>query len=273
MLRHAFLCRVRGATLGAALFVLVAAATAAAAAPDDVTHAGASPPPGTTVSAGTAPTAYEPCHMPYTPFTRAIESPCFSVAATLPGGVAVRVYDAAVDNGATLVSANVSAAEQPWQNGLEIAANYMFDYFTGMGNAKGANLTAYLTAPLMFRPARGTSPASPPWFVDMVLQPSAWGPKSRPPGPARGFVQLEQPWARLQVAVLHRSFKGPPGEAQFEACDAALRGVVADPSSGYAVDTASPHTPTYAFYFPRDDEPPFPPGPYDIECWVAVVAA
>jgi hypothetical protein len=228
---------------------------------------------GAAPAGAVAEAAYQPCHMPYTPFTKAVESPCFLVAAKLSGGVTVRVYDAAHDNGATLVSANVSAAEQPWSNGLEVAANYMFDYFTGQGNAAGANLTAYLTAPLMFRPARGKTPESAPWFAEMVLAPSAWGPSSQPPRAANGFVVLQQPWAPLQVAVLHRTFKGPPGEAQFLECDAALRAVVSAPGSGYAVDEGSAHTPTFAFYFPRDDMPPIPSGPFDIECWVAVVAA
>jgi hypothetical protein len=210
--------------------------------------------------------------MPYSPFTREIESPCFSVAAQLPQGVVVRVYSAAVDHAATLVSANVSAALQPWQDGLEVTANHMFDYFTGNGNAGGDDLTAYLTAPLMFRPARGTTPDAAPWFVDMVLQPSKWGPKSHPPAPARGFVQL-LPFGTLRVAVEHRSLKSPPAQADFEACDASLRSVVAQPASGFTVDTSSPHTPTFAFYFPRDDMPPVPAGPFDIECWVAVAPA
>jgi hypothetical protein len=169
------------------------------------------------------------------------------------------------------VSANVSAALQPWQNGLEISSAYMFDYFTGKGNSEGADLTAYLTAPLMFRPARGTTSDDAPWYADMVLQPSAFGPKSQPPAPANGFAQL-LPFGTLRVAVEHRTLKTPPAQADFEACDASLRSVVADDAS-YTVDATSAHTPTFAFYFPRDDMPPAPAGPFDIECWVAVVPA
>jgi hypothetical protein len=217
--------------------------------------------------------AYKPCHMPYSPFTKSIESPCFSLAATLPKGVTVRNYDGADDNGATLVSANITAELQPWENGLEVAANYMFDYFTGQGNNKGANLTAYLTAPLMFRPAGCATANCTPYYVDMVLSPSAWGAKSHPPLPANGFVVLERPWAALQVAVLHRAIKTPPQLSDFQACDAALRAVVSEPTSGYSVDAESPHTPTFSFYFPRDDIPPISSGPFDIECWVVVTAA
>lgn len=215
--------------------------------------------------------AFKPCHMPYTPFTKSIESPCFAaVGSPLPQGVTVRNYGAAVDNGATVVSSNVSADLQPWQDGLEITVNHMFDYFTG-ANAENATLTAYLTAPLMFRPARGTTSSGQPWFAEMVLQPSAWPAKSTPPSPTRGFVELEV-FGPLQVAVLHRSFKVPPVEGDFEACDAELRKVVAA-SGQWTVDAEDPHTPTYAFYFPRDDMPPFPKGPFDIECWAVVVAA
>ena len=207
---------------------------------------------------------YEPCFMPYSAFTRATESPCFAKKGTLGSGVTVRSYSVATDNGATLVSASDSAALQPWANGLEITANHMFEYFEGPGNAAGVNLSAYVTAPLMFRPANDTRL----WYVDMVLQPSAWPAKSRPPRPARGFVMLT-PFGPLQVAVLHRVAKAPPTQADFEACDAALRAVVSS-SSSWTVNTLGPHTPTYAFYFPRDDGIVPTSGPYNIECWVEV---
>ncbi len=145
------------------------------------------------------PTAFKPCHMPYSAFTRDVESPCFDVKDTLSSGVIIRSYNAAKDNGATLVSSNESIALQPWANALEITANHMFDYFEGNGNAGGINLTGSLTAPLMFRPASVTRP----WFVDMVLKPSTWPAKSKPPKPARGLVVLV-PFSPLQVAVLHR---------------------------------------------------------------------
>ena len=179
----------------------------------------------------------------------------------------MRIYDAAVDNGATLVSSNVSAALQPWQDGLEVSVNHLFEYFTGNGNADDADLTAYLTAPLMFRPARSDQP----WYAEMVLKPSAWPANSTPPSPARGFVELSV-FGPLQVAVLHRSFQAPPSQSDFEACDAELRKVVAK-SGQWTVDAEDPRTPTFAFYFPRDDMPPTPKGPFDIECWVVVAAA
>ena len=207
---------------------------------------------------------YEPCFLPYSAFTRATESPCFAKEGALGSGVTVRSYAAATDNGATLVSCNESAALQPWADALEVTTNHMFDYFTGNGNAKGLNLTAYVTAPLMFRPASATRL----WYVDMVLQPSAWPAKSRPPQPARGFVELI-PFGPLQVAVLHRVFKTPPQQADFEACDAALRAVVSS-SPSWTVNALGPHTPTFAFFFPRDDGIAPTSGPYDVECWVEV---
>jgi hypothetical protein len=229
-----------------------------------VAVAAAAPPTATGSAAD--PAAYKPCHMPYTAFTRDIESPCFATKGSLGSGVTVRSYTAAADNGATLVSSNESSALQPWDNGLEITANHMFEYFEGPGNAGGVNLTASLTAPLMFRPASDTRS----WFVDMVLKPSAWPAKSHPPRPARGFVALV-PFGPLQVAVLHRAVKVPPAQADFEACDAALRTVVSS-SSSWTVDAARPHTPTFAFYFPRDDGLIPTSGPYDFECWVEVDA-
>jgi hypothetical protein len=193
--------------------------------------------------------------MPYTPFTNSVESPCFAtVGSPLSQGVSVRIYDAAVDNGATVVSSNVSAALQPWGNGLEVSANHLFEYFTGPGNAAGANLTAYLTAPLMFRPARGNTASGQPWFAEMVLQPSAWPAESNPPSPAKGFVELAA-FGPLQLAVLHRSLKAPPSESDFEACDAELRKVVAA-SGRWTVNAEDPHTPTFAFYFPGMTSPP-----------------
>ena len=212
------------------------------------------------------PTAFKPCHMPYSTFTKTIESPCFDVKDTLGSGVTIRSYSVATDNGATLVSSNESIALQPWANALEVTANHMFDYFEGNGNSGWINLTGSLTAPLMFRPASVTRP----WFVDMVLKPSAWPAKSKIPKPARGFVVLV-PFSPLQVAVLHRVVKNPPVQADFEACDAALRSVVSS-SSAWTVYTSGLHTPTYAFYFPRDDGIVPTVGPYDIECWVEVKA-
>ena len=208
--------------------------------------------------------AYKPCHMPYSAFTRAIESPCFASEGALGSGVTVRSYAPATDNVATLVSSNESAQLQPWDNALEIITNHLFDYFTGNGNAGGVNLTAFLTAPLMFRPATG----SRSWYSEMVLQPSAWPAKSHPPRPARGFVELV-PFGPLQVAVLHRAVKTPPVEADFETCDTALRTVVSA-SPLWTVNTLGPHTPTFAFYFPRDDGLIPTSGPYNIECWVEV---
>jgi len=217
---------------------------------------------------GACAAAFKPCHMPYTPFTKSVESPCFAtVSPPLSYGISVRIYDAAVDNGATLVSSNVSAALQPWQDGLEVSVNHLFEYFTGNGNADDADLTAYLTAPLMFRPARSDQP----WYAEMVLKPSAWPANSTPPSPARGFVELSV-FGPLQVAVLHRSFQAPPSQSDFEACDAELRKVVAK-SGQWTVDAEDRRTPTFAFYFPRDDMPPTPKGPFDIECWVVVAAA
>jgi hypothetical protein len=207
---------------------------------------------------------YKPCFMDYSPFTRATESPCFASKGALGSGVTVRSFAPATDNGATLVSANDSAALQPWANGLEVTANHMFEYFEGPGNAGGANLSAYLTAPLMLRPATDTRL----WYVDMVLQPSAWPAKSHPPRPTRGFVSLA-PFGPLTVAVLHRAVKAPPTQADFEACDAALRAVVSS-SASWAVNALGPHTPTFAFYFPRDDGLIPTTGPYNIECWVEV---
>ncbi len=137
---------------------------------------------------------------------------------------------------------------------------------------KMRNLTAYLTAPPMFRPARGTSRDDPPWYTDMVLQPSAWPGKSHPPRPANGFVQLEPFGGKgnLQVAVLHRALSTPPELSDFEACDVALRKVVSS-SSTYTVNATDPHTPTFSMYYLRDDMPPISPGPFDFECWVVVV--
>ena len=214
-------------------------------------------------AAAAAAAAFTPCHLPYTPFTRAVESPCFTSEGALGSGVNVRSYALAVDNGATLVSANETAKLQPWADALEVTSNHMFDYFEGNGNAGGINLTEYVTAPLMFRPAT----KSRLWFADMVLAPSAWPAKSKKPQPARGFVTLS-PFGPLTVAVLHRVSKTPPAQADFEACDATLRKVVSG-SSAWAVNAEGKHTPTFAFYFPRDDESPLP-GPYDIECWVEV---
>ena len=207
---------------------------------------------------------YEPCFMPYSAFTRATESPCFASKGALGSGVTVRSYAMATDDGATLVSSNVSAALQPWSEALEVTTNHMFDYFSGNGNAGGVNLTAYVTAPLMFRPASDTRP----WFADMVLQPSAWPAKSHPPRPARGFVVLT-PFGPLQVAVLHRVVETPPVQADFLACDVMLRTVVSS-SSSWAVNASGPRTPTFAFYFPRDDGIRPSSGPYNIECWVEV---
>jgi hypothetical protein len=183
---------------------------------------------------------------------------------TLGSGVTIRSYTSATDNGATLVSSNESVALQPWAEALEVTANHMFDYFEGNGNAGGINLTGSVTAPLMFRPASVTRL----WFVDMVLKPSKWPAKSKPPKPARGFVVLA-PFSPLEVAVLHRVVKTPPVQTDFEACDAALRSAVSS-SSSWTVDISGLHTPTFAFYFPRDDGIVPTSGPYDIECWVEV---
>ena len=61
----------------------------------------------------------------------------------------------------------------------------------------------------------------------------------------------------------------PPTLADFEACDAALRALVSS-SSSWTVNTLGLNTPTFAFYFPRDDGLIPTSGPYNIECWVEV---
>ena len=107
--------------------------------------------------------AFKPCHMPYTPCFATVSPPPFLMASACAS--TTRRWTMARRSSPP----KSSAALQPWQDGLEVSVNHLFEYFTGNGNADGADLTAYLTAPLMFRPARSNQP----WYAEMVLKPSA----------------------------------------------------------------------------------------------------
>jgi hypothetical protein len=210
---------------------------------------------------------YAPCRAPYaTPAARAFETPCFDSLAAL-GAVEVRRYPArtpAHARTARAVHANLTGAIINFSEAVTNGAGFLFCYFEGACSTAHTNLLESRTVPLLVRPPqRGAGDAN--WAIDMALSPSLW-PGAAPAGEdGIDIIALD-----ALVAARHCVASGPPVEADFTACLAALEADAPElKKAGFAIDAVGAWSPTYAFFEYQNQTA----GPFDIEVWVSVLAA
>jgi len=202
--------------------------------------------------------------------TYAFEEVCYDVLFNGTGGLELREYAAGAGSAATLVTYNASSAITTYQEALEMASFYVIEYFVGPGNALNTSLLSSRTVPLALRPPSALNPS---WRASMALAPSLWPAGSRPPAPAYG-VELAPLGGRggrqaVRLASMRAETNESPQPADFDVLCAALRAAVAAQLPRYAVDEASPFTPTHARYFGFE----FYGDKYEYECWVGVARA
>lgn len=222
--------------------------------------------------AGAAVAAYgdpaEPCYAQVdgsSPF----EEVCYSPLVELTNGFTLRDYSG--DNAlATLYHVHAPASLGSYDFALNETTRVLLDYFLGPGNAGGVAQFTLLTVPLLLRPPTVTDRR---WIASMALAPSQFPVGSVPVPVAKGspFNQtlelLGGTGANVVIAVQHAKTASLPGQKQFDALCATLEANLAALAIPiWAVDTTSPYTPMHARYYGRDF-----PGPYDFECWMAVV--
>ena len=144
---------------------------------------------------------------------------------------------------------------------------YVLEYFIGPGNALNKSLLSSRTVPLTLRPP---SAANPAWRGAMALAPSLWPAGKTPPQPAYGVELLPFGGKRpVLLAVQRASTSQSPQPSDFDALCAGLRAAVASQLPAYAVDEASPFTPTHARYFGFE----FYGEAFEYECWLGVEKA
>jgi len=195
--------------------------------------------------------------------TYKFEEVCYKQLFNGTDGFSLREYA----SGATLVSYDASDAITVYQEALMETSFYVIEYFIGPGNALNKSLLSSRTVPLALRPP---SAANPTWRGTMALAPSLWPAGKTPPKPAYGVELLPLGGKRpVLLAVQRASTSQSPQPSDFDALCAGLRAAVASQLPAYAVDDASPFTPTHARYFGFE----FFGQNYDYECWLGVKKA
>ena len=183
------------------------------------------------------------------------------------GGLSLREYAVGAGAAATLVSFNASDSITTYQEALELTSYYVIEYFVGNGNAQNKSLLSSRTVPLALRPP---SAAHPTWRATMALAPSHWPAGKAPPKPSYG-IELQPVGGKQAVllAVQRAATAQSPQPADFDAVCASLRAAVKKQLPKYAVDDASPFSPTHARYFGFE----YDGGLFEHECWLGVKAA
>ena len=185
------------------------------------------------------------------------ETVCYKVLANASGGaLTVRAYEGA-NAEARLVSSAAPASITTYQEALMLTAFYVIYYYTNH------TLAASRTVPLTLRPP---SASNAEWLGQMALAPSAWPPASQPPAPLAPTELV--PRGRVTLAALRVTFQESPQPSDFDDLCDRLRAGVQSELVGWAVDEASPITPTHARFFGEESF-----GPWESECWVGVKKA
>ena len=190
-----------------------------------------------------------------------VETLCYSIVAQHDGAaLQVRSYDVTA---ATAVSYPIAADVTVYQEAQNFAGYYVLGYFTGYTNARNESLLPARTAPLTLRVP---SAAFPGWVGSMVVAPSLHPTRAGLPEPTY-VVELSavQADGSVRLASLLVQFQQAPQPADFNATCAQLATRLQQLK--IRVDEASAITPTHAYYFTRESF-----GPYDFECWMAVLA-
>ena len=185
------------------------------------------------------------------------ESMCSHVVASATG-VVVRKMGLPVNE--TLASGSFFAPQ--WDAVVGYGVSSVLDSFLGDNEPK-ADLRAARTAPVTFRQRAYPNGTVFEWTSAMMISTAAFPATGALPVPVAP-IRLEPVGPRL-VAVRQFNTSEFPSEADFAA---ACGGISPDTlPRGYAVDSNSAWTPTYALYSAEESSP------YTNECWVEVVAS
>ena len=181
------------------------------------------------------------------------------------GGLSLREYVGA-SREATLVEFGISGTAA-YQTALINSSASIFDFFTGEGNVKNESLLDARTVPLVLRPP---TPSHNFWMGHMALAPSRFPPGVAPPDPGLGGVSLT-PLGVQGVAVtlaVQRVVQKSvfPEPSDFDTLCAKLAAGIKAQLPGWAVDEASPYTPSHARFWTEQ----FFAGPWTLECWMGV---
>jgi hypothetical protein len=190
-------------------------------------------------------------------FSEVIESPCFStIYTTVVQGTSLFPFTlrSFPRNAAYLVEASIE--DDPgnsFQDNLFFTSGFVFGYIAGDYNSgtKGpVNLTTSRTAPLTLRPVSPERPGAPTWVAAMALAPSLWpAGSSSPPTPTLSNIDV-RPFGGVVMASVPAVLSASPTEDDFQTAYKALEEAVGfAPGGEWVINTTSPLTPSFNFYF------------------------
>jgi hypothetical protein len=196
-----------------------------------------------------------PCAAPLGVDSPAVaESMCSRVLASA-GDIVVREYG--LPASATLASVEVISTV--FYDALATGVEQLLQYFGGQ-NAAGRSFLGARTTPVT---VRNLNDRNITYVVSMMVSTAAFPDSAAIPQPSLP-VRLESVGLR-SIAALQFNTTSPPVEADFDAaCGRLLSGSL---PRGYALDAASPWSPTYVLYSGQDAM--F----FTSECWAEVTAA
>ncbi len=199
-----------------------------------------------------------PCTAPAGIVPAVPEGLCFeTVEPTNPSGVSIRQYKG--PGNATFAQGGGNGA---YPGGLQSAIASVLEYFSG-ANDDNENILTARTVPFLILPPGGRGPY---WAASLEVSPTQFPDNFLIPRPSYNQgVSLTNVNSEIGLfAVFQYNSSGFPYiEAVEEACGVLQNSTL---PSGYAINTTSVWTPTYAFYNGEND------AAFTNECWVAVYA-
>ena len=183
-------------------------------------------------------------------FAEVIERPCFTTlyATDSPFAVSIRAYPR---DAAMLVESSISDDPgRSFNENLQDTSYFLFQYFSG-DNAKKANLSSALTAPLILRPVSPERSGDLSWVAAMALAPSRWPAGSTPPAPTLSNVAV-RPFGEVVIASVPVLLPAAPVEEDFRVAYGLLESLVGFVPAGsgqWVLNNTSPLSPSFSYYF------------------------
>lgn len=200
-------------------------------------------------------------------YTFTFEEVCFKTIFYGTTGFALREYSGTA-LGSTLVTYNASASITTYQEALMLTTFYVFEYFTGGGNALNKSLINARTVPLLLRPP---TPQNNEWLATMALSPSKYPSKSNPPVPIPGpsgviLKTISDGSAPIQIAVQRADLTQDPQPSDFDTLCSQLQANVKVQLPNWKIDETSEYTYSHARYYTEI----FFGSYWTCECWARV---
>lgn len=174
---------------------------------------------------------------------------------------AVSVREMGLPASETLVSGSYFAPQ--WVVAIGYGVSSVLDFFLG-DNAQKVDISSARTTPVTLRQQRFPNGTVFQWTSAMMVSTAAYPSKTTIPEPVDP-IKFESVGSRLVAVVQFNTTGRFPSESDF---DDACAGISSQTlPSGYAIDSTSAWSPTYAFY--SGEEAPV----NECECWMEVVRA